>query len=131
MLNALNGPTQPSLPGFPMLPRLTAPAQAYDLMRHGHDISDIARAGGVTRSVVQRWLMDPVLHTQWIAARRAALFASHESAIRAVLAAGITTRQDLRLRASASYLWFQRNEPELLERLLPRSRADRQISLWS
>lgn len=131
ILDALNGPTQPSLPGFPSLPCVIAPARAYDLMRLGHDMSDIARAGGVTRSVVQRWLMDPDLHTLWIAARRAALFSSHESAIRAVLAAGITTRQELRLRASASYLWFQRNEPELLERLLPRSRADKQIPLWS
>lgn len=130
IFDALNGPIQPSLPGLPTLRCLAAPAHAYDLMLPGHDISDVARAAGVTRSAVQRWLMDPTLHSLWLAARRGALLASHEAAIRSVLAAGITTRQELRMRANASYQWFRHNEPELLERLLPRSRADRQIPLW-
>lgn len=131
MLRALDGPSQPPLPGFPMAKVPTAPCRAFSLMRSGADIAEVAQVAGVTRSVVQRWLMDPQLHALWTTTRRDQLRSRHAAAIHDALVTGVASRQELRLRAGAAYLWFQRNEPELLERLVPRSRADRQLSLWS
>lgn len=131
MLQALKGPTQPALPGFPANVTATAPDRAYTLMRSGADIAEVARSAGVTRTVVQRWLMDPSLHTLWASIRLEQLREKHNAAIQDALATGIKSRQELRLKAGAAYLWLKRNEPEVLERLAPRSREDRQLPLWT
>jgi len=131
MLRALDGPAQPALPGFPMQRVPTAPSHAYTFMRSGEDIVKVAQAAGVTRAVVQRWLMDPQLHALWTSTRLEQLRTKHTDAIQAALATGIKSRQELRQRANAAYLWFQRNAPEALRTLLPRSREDKQLLLWN
>lgn len=131
MLQALKGPTQSALPGFPATATPTAPDRAYSLMLSGADIAEVARSAGVTRTVVQRWLTDPNLHTLWTSIRLDQLRAKHSAAVQEALATGIKSRQELRLKAGAAYLWFHRNEPEVLERLAPRSREDRQLPLWT
>jgi hypothetical protein len=131
MLRALDGPTQPALPGFPVPRAPTAPPHAYTHMRTGEDIFKVAQAAGVTRTVVERWLMDPQLHALWTSIRLDRLRSRHQAAIHNALATGVRSRQELRLKAGAAYLWLQRNEPEMLERLAPRSREDRQLPLWS
>lgn len=109
----------------------TAPSHAYTFMRSGEDIVKVAQAAGVTRAVVQRWLMDPQLHALWTSTRLEQLRTKHTDAIQAALATGIKSRQELRQRANAAYLWFQRNAPEALRTLLPRSREDKQLLLWN
>ncbi|EYC52758.1 hypothetical protein AZ34_02360 [Hylemonella gracilis str. Niagara R] len=99
-------------------------------MRSGAHIVEVAQSAGVTRGVVQRWLTDPELHVLWTTARLDQLRTHHLTSIHEALTSGVASRQELRLKANAAYLWFQRNEPEILEGLIPRSLEDKQLPLW-
>lgn len=130
MLDALQGPVQPTLTGLKISELPAAPPRAFDWMESGMEIVEIARQAGVTRTIVQRWLSDPQLHQVWSSAKYQNLWNRHEAAIRSAIASGATTRLQIRLAANAAYQWFQKNDKTWLESLLPSLVPNKQLSLW-
>ena len=130
MLDALQGPVQPTLTGLKISELPAAPQRAFDWMESGMEIEAIARQAGVTRTIVQRWLTDPHLHQVWSSAKNQNLWHRHGEAIRSAIASGATTRLQIRLAANAAYQWFQKNDRSWLESLLPSLAPNKQLSLW-
>ncbi|MEZ5707578.1 MAG: TniQ family protein [Burkholderiaceae bacterium] len=127
---ALHKPSQRPLPGFKNYADSASPHMAFEAVSSGEEIRAIAYQAGVSRSVVQRWLKDPEVHQVWHLARRGRTRERHMTSIREALTSEPPSRHALRVRASAAYQWFQRNEPDVLETLLP-ERMVFQLPLWS
>ena len=127
---ALHRPCQRPLPGFKNCSVSASPHMAFDAVSSGEEIRAIANQAGVSRSVVQRWLEDPEVHQVWHLARWGKTRERHLASIREALISEPPSRHALRVRASAAYQWFQKNEPAVLETLLP-ARMVLQLPLWS
>ena len=130
MLDAMRGPVQPDLAGLKLSELPTAPDRAFKWMESGMEILEIAQLAGVSRTIVQRWLCDPLLHQVWATAKYQILRNKHETSIRSAMATGAKTRLQLRLAANAAYQWFRKNDRTWLDSLLPSQAPDKQLPLW-
>lgn len=112
-------------------PESMAPNRAYELLETGIQAKAAAAAAGVGKSVVARWLDDPVLRVRWRQARRQLLFAKHSAAVSDALLNGARSIADLRHQANAALQWFLRNDPQALNRQIADVNPEQQRCLWN
>ena len=108
----------------------TSPAHAYTLLETGMQAKEAAEQAGVSKSVVARWLSDPVLRDRWNTARKSRSFDTHAAAVSKALAQGARNTSDLRRDANAAFQWFVRNDPQWLNQQLVQSQMPVQLALW-
>lgn len=108
----------------------TSPARAYTLLETGMQAKEAAEQAGVSKSVVARWLTDPVLRDRWSTARKRRSFDTHAAAVNKALAQGARNTADLRRDANAAFQWFVRNDPQWMSQQLAQSLMPTQLPLW-
>lgn len=121
---------QMSLPGIKAVALKPPPAIAFKAVSEGDSITDISTRLNLSRSVVQRWLMNPDVHDIWSSARRLNIRTRHEEALNAACSPDCKNRQELKRRASGAYQWFMRNEPDHLESLFLSNQTSKQLPLF-